>query len=96
MSMQVVILRNATITGTRYETGWEGFIPRSLGRKLCQQGIAIPWSLKDYSPEYKAMVKRKKKAAAEKKEKAVKKPKQKPREKAVSKKVETREKAILE
>ena len=90
MSMQVVILRNATITGTRYETGWEGFIPRSLGRKLCQQGIAIPWSLKDYSPEYKAMVKRKKK------EKAAKKPKQKPREKAVSKKVETREKAILE
>ena len=92
MSMKVVFIKDSN----NYKEGFEGFIPRQLGRRLCQQGITIPWSLKDYSPEYKAMVKRKKKAAAEKKEKAVKKPKQKPREKAVSKKVETREKAILE
>ena len=81
MSMQVVILRNATITGTRYETGWEGFIPRSLGRKLCQQGIAIPWSIKDNHPMYKALKKKTNK---------------KLKKKAVSKKVETREKAIRE
>ena len=86
MSMKVVFLKDSN----NYKEGFEGFVSRQLGRRLCQQGITIPWSLKDYSPEYKAMVKRKKK------EKAAKKPKQKPREKAVSKKVETREKAILE
>jgi len=72
--MRVVFLKDTK----DYKAGYEGFIPRMLGRVLCQQDITIPWSEKDNHPAYKAL----------------KKPKRKPQKKAVSKKFETREKAI--
>ena len=71
MSMRVVFLKDHG----DYKEGFQGFISRQLGRRLCQQMITIPWS--EFKPKRK-------------------KPKLKPRKKAVSKKVETREKAITE
>ena len=79
MSMKVVFLKDTT----DHKAGWEGFIPRSLGRRLCQQEITVPSSIKDFHLGYLEMIKKNRK-----------KPKKDPKAKAVSKKVETREKAI--
>ena len=77
MSMRVVFLKEYG----DYKTGFQGFIPRQLGRRLCQQGITIPWS--EMKPQ---KIKKPK----------LKKPKRKSRKKAVSKKVMTRELAVTE
>ena len=79
MSMKVVFLKDTT----DHKAGWEGFIPRSLGRRLCQQEITVPSSIKDFHLGYLEMIKKNRK-----------KPKKEPKTKAVSKKVETREKAV--
>ena len=81
MSMKVVYLKDTP----DHPEGWEGFIPRSLGRRLCQQEVVIPYSVKDFHSGYKEMMT---------KMRVEKKPVKAPRKKAVSAKVETREKAI--
>ena len=81
MSMKVAFLKDYP----DYEAGWEGFIPRSLGIRLCYQEIAVPYSIKDHHAGYKAMIKKKeedkreaeKKAEREAKEKAELKAKEK-------------------
>jgi len=65
-----------------YKAGFEGFIPRPLGKAVCQQNVAIPWCTKDANPEYKKLIKSMK-------------PKRKRRKKAIPKKVVMREKAEL-
>lgn len=79
MSMRVVFLKDHG----DYKAGFEGFIPRPLGKAVCKQNVAIPWCMKDDNPEYKKLKKSMK-------------PKRKRRKKAISKKVEMREKAIPE
>ena len=81
MSMKVVYLKDTQ----DHPAGWEGFIPRTLGRTLCHQGITVPYSVKDFHSGYLEMIKKKR---------GKKKPVKAPRKKAVSAKVETREKAI--
>ena len=68
MSMKVVFLKDYP----DYEAGWEVFVPRSLGSRLCYQEIAVPCSIKDHHAGYKAMIKEKAKREAEReaKEKA--------------------------
>ena len=70
MSMKVAFIKDYP----DYEAGWEGFIPRSLGSRLCYQEIAVPYSIKDHHAGYKAMIKEKEKdkreAEREVKEKA--------------------------
>ena len=78
MSMKVVYIKDTP----EHKAGWEGFIPRSLGRRLCQQEITVPSSIKDFHLGYLEMVKKKRK-----------KPIKAPQKKAVSVKSETREKA---
>jgi len=79
MSMRVVFLKDHG----DFKAGFEGFIPRILGKTVCQQNVAIPWCTKGDSPEYKKLKKSMK-------------PKRKPRtrKKAIPKKVKMREKAI--
>jgi len=79
MSMKVVYIKDTP----DHKAGWEGFISRSLGRRLCQQEITVPSSVKDFHLGYLEMIKKKRK-----------KPKKDPQKKAVSIKSETREKAI--
>ena len=79
MSMKVVYIKDTP----EHKAGWEGFISRSLGRRLCQQEITVPSSVKDFHLGYLEMMKKKRK-----------KPIKDPRKKAVSVKSETREKAI--
>ena len=81
MSMKVVYIKDTP----DHKAGWEGFISRSLGRRLCQQEITVPYSVKDYHLGYLKMMKKKR---------VDKKPEKAPRKKAVSAVVETREKAI--
>jgi len=81
MSMKVVYIKDTT----DHKAGWEGFIPRSLGRRLCHQEIVVPHSIKDFHLGYLEMIKKKRDK---------KKPVKEPRKKAVSVKSETREKAI--
>ena len=59
MTMKIFFLKD---TG-KYKAGYEGFIDRTLGKKLCQEGVAVPWCKKDkISP---AQAKAMKKAEAE-------------------------------
>ena len=81
MSMKVVYIKDTP----DHKAGWEGFISRSLGRRLCQQEITVPSSIKDFHLGYLEMIKKKR---------GKKKPEKEPRKKAVSVKSETREKAI--
>ena len=81
MSMKVVYIKDTP----DHEAGWEGFISRNLGRRLCQQEITVPYSVKDYHLGYLEMMKKKR---------GKKKPEKEPRKKAVSAVAETREKAI--
>jgi len=105
MSMKVAFIKDYP----EYEAGWEGFVPRSLGSRLCYQEIAVPYSIKDHHAGYKAMIKKKEREAkekaeleakekaeldAEKKIKALKKKDAVDRKTTTSKKVEMREKAI--
>ena len=102
MSMKVVYLKDTP----DHEVGWVGFISRSLGRRLCQQEVAIPWSIRNYHAGYNEMVEAKKReeekervkaeAKAEKdKIKEIVSAKKKPgRKKAVSVEAEERELAI--
>ena len=63
MTMRVVFLKEYG----DHEAGWEGFIPRPLGQRLCQQDITIPDFGKETNPGYIALLKKKadEKAAAE-------------------------------
>ena len=61
MSMKVAFIKDYP----DYEAGWEGFIPRSLGSRLCYQEIAVPYSIKDHHAGYKAMIKKKEEAKRE-------------------------------
>ena len=79
MSMRVVFLKDHG----DFKAGFEGYIPRILGKSVCQQNVAIPWCTKGDSPEYKKLKKSMK-------------PKRKRRKKAIPRKVEMREKAIAE
>lgn len=92
MTMRVVFLKDHR----DFKAMDEAYIPRPLGRNLCQQEITVPWGAKDSNPEYKKL----KKQVKSKPEKQVK-PKKKPRKKrgsnvkkAISEIAETREKAI--
>ena len=88
MSMKVAFIKDYP----EYEAGWEGFVPRSLGSRLCYQEIAVPYSIKDHHAGYKAMIKEKEKAKreaereVEKKEKAESEAKEKADLKALKKK----------
>ena len=61
MSMKVAFIKDYP----EYEAGWEGFVPRSLGSRLCYQEIAVPYSIKDHHAGYKAMIKKKEEAKRE-------------------------------
>ena len=85
MSMKVAFIKDYP----EYEAGWEGFVPRSLGSRLCYQEIAVPYSIKDHHAGYKAMIKKKEEAkreaereAKEKAELEAKEAEQKAKEKA--------------
>jgi len=104
MSMKVVYLKDTP----DHKVGWEGFIPRTLGRTLCHQNITIPAFGKEKDARYVELLesRAKEKADREAKERAErkaarglvesenKKPKKTSRKRAVSVKSETREKAI--
>ena len=83
MSMKVVYIKDTP----DHKAGWEGFIPRNLGRRLCQQEITVPYSVKDYHLGYLEMIK---------KQRGKNKPIKVPRKKAVSVLSETKETAIVE
>jgi hypothetical protein len=83
MSMQIVFLKKHM----EYKRGMECFVSRSVGRRLCQQEIAVPSSIKHYHKDYNAMI-----DEDRKKVKVI--PKKKRKAKAVSKKAETRKKTI--
>ena len=95
MSMKVVFLKGTP----DHEVGWVGFISRSLGRRLCQQEVTIPWSRRNYHSGYQDMIKakmdREEKERAKAEAKAEKERKKAERKKAVSAKTEAREKATL-
>ena len=97
MSMKIVFLRDYP----DYEVGWEGFVSRSLGSRLCYQEIAVPYSIKDHHAGYKAMIKKKEedkreaeREAKEKKEKAELEAKEKAEQKAKEKAEREAEKKI--
>ena len=48
MSMKVVYLKDTP----DHKVGWEGFIPRTLGRTLCHQDITIPAFGKEKDARY--------------------------------------------
>ena len=43
MTMKILVLKDSG----DYKAGFEGFIPRPLGKKMCQEKTAVPWSMKD-------------------------------------------------
>ena len=90
MSMKVVFLKpyEDYANDITYEVFDEVYISRTLGRRLCQQEITIPISIKDEHIGYNALVKASKPKAEPRKTA--------PRKKAVSKKVKTRKKAVPE
>ena len=104
MSMKVVYLKDTP----DHKVGWEGFIPRTLGRTLCHQNITIPAFGKEKDARYVELLesRAKEKADREAKERAErkaarglvesenKKPKKTGRKKAVSVEAEERELAI--
>ncbi len=81
MSMRVVFLKDHG----DFKAGFEGFIPRPLGKAVCQQNVAIPWCMKDDNPENEKL-----KKSMKPKRKVTRK------KKAIPKKVQMREKAIPE
>ena len=103
MSMKVVFLKSTP----DHEVGWVGFISRSLGRRLCQQEVTIPWSIRNYHAGYQDMLKAERdreekervkaeaEAEKEKMKELVSAKKKSGRKKAVSASAETREKATL-
>ena len=56
MTMKVVFL----VDSIDHKAGWDGFISRQLGRRLCQQEIAIPWSIRHHHAGYQEMLKARK------------------------------------
>ena len=93
MSMKVVFLKDTP----EYKTGWSGFIPRTLGRRLCHQEIAIPWSIRHYHAGYQEMLKAEnEKEKKDKTEKLVSAKKKPGRKKAVLVDAEKRETAVAE
>ena len=70
MSMKIIYLKDTP----DHKAGWEGFVLRPLGQRLCYQEIAVPYSIKDHHAGYKAMIKKKeedkREAEREAKEKA--------------------------
>jgi len=92
MSMKVVFLKDTP----DHKAGWAGFIPRQLGRRLCHQEIAIPWSIRHYHSGYQDM----KKVEREKEEKErakaeAKAEKERKKELISAKKKPGRKKAVL-
>ncbi len=91
MTMRVVYLRDHD----GHKADKEYFVERTLGRRLCENGVAIPFV--DYEKKQEAAAEARAKAEAEKKAKAEKLLKEKEaatREMAVSKKAKTRSKAV--
>lgn len=100
MSMKVVFLKgyNDYLQAIEYKPLDEVYIPRQLGRRLCQQGVTIPWSIKNDHAEYLKLLQAKKEPESEPKAevKVEKKPKKKTgRKKAISRKASTRSKAVI-
>jgi hypothetical protein len=85
MSMKVIFLK----PHVDHKALDEVFISRSLGRRLCQQEIAIPSSVKDVHAGYQALMKKKRK-----KKKTI--PKKQTKKRAVSVKSESRETTTIE
>ena len=82
MTMKVIILKDHG----DYKAGFEGFVPRTLGRSLCDQSVAIPFCTKRKSPEYQEFLKELKPKRKTNRKKA---------EKAIQKKVKVRETAKM-
>jgi len=60
MTMKIVILKDSG----EYKAGFEGFVPRPLGSKLCKEKVAVPWCMKDrISPAEKSAITKAKKLA---------------------------------
>jgi hypothetical protein len=97
MTMRVVFLQEYG----DHEAGWEGFIPRQLGRRLCQQEITIPDFGKETNSAYNALLKKKADEKADADEKARKKAEQKAEReakkkiKALKKKATTKRKTAV-
>ena len=93
MSMKVVFLKDSG----EYKAGFEGFIPRPLGSKLCREKVAVPWCMKDrVSPAEKSAITKAKKAREKKikeEEKAKEKRAQEKKEKKAKEKKAMEEKA---
>ena len=68
MSMKVVYIKDTP----DHPAGWEGFIPRTLGRALCHQNITIPAFGKEKDARYAELLesRSREKADREAKEKA--------------------------
>lgn len=88
MSMRVVFLKDYQ----DYMAGDDDYIPRPLGRNLCQQEIAAPWITKDSNLIYMAMKQAEKDKVEAEKAKALKK-KAEAKEKMLKKKAEAKAKA---
>ena len=43
MTMKLLILKDSG----DYKAGYEGFVPRPIGKKMCQEKTAVPWSMRD-------------------------------------------------
>jgi hypothetical protein len=43
MTMKLLVLKDSG----DYKAGYEGFVPRPIGKKMCQEKTAVPWSMRD-------------------------------------------------
>lgn len=86
-----------------YKNGWSGYVERTLARRFCENGIAIPYQkrLDNVFDAEQAAIKakevaraEKEKADAEKKAELLKKKKSDEKEKAYSKKQKRSERAV--
>ena len=60
MTMKIVILKDSG----EHKAGYEGFVPRPLGIRLCKGKMAVPWCQKDrISPAEKSAITKAKKLA---------------------------------
>ncbi len=88
MTMKLLILKDSG----DYKAGFEGFVPRPIGKKMCQEKTAVPWSMRDRIS--KADVKALKQVEADEKRAAKKKAKEeKAREEEAKEKKAKEEKA---
>ena len=62
MTMKLLILKDSG----DYKAGYEGFVPRPIGKKMCQEKVAVPWSMRDRISKADAKAIKKADAEAEK------------------------------